>query len=88
MPDADPRDPFLVLSARELEVALRLALGFTCREIAVNLGVGVKTIDTHRMHVLKKMGLSNAVKLALEAVRWGHIVLRSPHTDEPGSLAP
>ncbi len=49
------------LTQREADVALRLAQGWTNREIAQELEISVKTIDTHRSHVLKK--LSTDVRL-------------------------
>lgn len=59
------------LTARERDVATLLARGETCREIAKALGISVKTVDTHRMHVLKKMQLSNTVKLSIWLTRAG-----------------
>lgn len=52
------------LSPREEQVAELLALGHKCREIAEKLGVSTQTIDTHRAHILKKLGLRNVVELA------------------------
>lgn len=68
--------PPSVLSARELETAIGIARGETCREIAARLGISVKTIDTHRGHVLAKLGLRLSTDVVLWAVRWG-IVLPS-----------
>jgi DNA-binding NarL/FixJ family response regulator len=56
------------LSVREQEVAELLVLGQTCREIAEKLGVSVKTIDTHRGHILKKIGVRNNVELTRRAM--------------------
>ena len=65
--------PFAELTAREREVALLLAVGTGNREIARSLGVSVKTVDTHRGHVLRKLGLRNNVELARLAIRRGHV---------------
>ena len=62
---------WISLSKRENEVALLLARGDTNREIAKALGVSIKTVDTHRGHVLKKMQLRNNVALALWCIRAG-----------------
>lgn len=62
---------WLSLTAREHEVAILLARGETCREIAQALNLSVKTVDTHRMHVLKKMQLPNCVKLCIWLYRSG-----------------
>lgn len=63
------------LSKRENEVALMLAVGKTCREIAEWLFVSVKTIDTHRGHIMKKLGTRNNVELARMALREGRVSL-------------
>ncbi len=65
--------PFDNLTAREAEVARGLALGQKNAEIAKDLGISVKTIDTHRAHVLAKVKARNNVELCLEALRRGFI---------------
>ncbi len=60
---------FPKLSKREREVALLLVVGKTNGEIAQALDVSVKTIDTHRGNILKKLGLRNNVELTLFAIR-------------------
>lgn len=62
------------LTAREVEVAIALAHGDGCQEIAIKLGISVKTIDTHRSHVLKKLGCRNAVDLCRLAIRRGVVL--------------
>ncbi len=59
------------LSKRELEVLRYLASGKTNREIARHLGISVKTIDTHRGHLLKKLQLRNNADLTRFAIRHG-----------------
>jgi DNA-binding NarL/FixJ family response regulator len=61
------------LSRREYEVMCALAAGRTNREIASDLGISVKTIDTHRGHVLKKLGLRNNSDITRFAIRDGHM---------------
>jgi DNA-binding NarL/FixJ family response regulator len=68
-----PDDPVGVLSKRELEVLCFLAVGMTNREIAQQLGISVKTIDTHRGHVLKKLQLRNNSDLTRFAIRHGFV---------------
>ncbi len=48
-----------LLSMRELQVLKRLALGSTNQEIAESYNISVKTVDTHRQRILKKLGLRN-----------------------------
>jgi two-component system, NarL family, invasion response regulator UvrY len=61
------------LSRREFQVMKRLALGMTNREIADELGVSVKTIDTHRGNVLKKLQLRNNSDITRFAVQRGFV---------------
>lgn len=69
--DLGAPDPVSVLSPRELETLRFLAVGLTNREIATRLGISVKTIDTHRGHVLKKLGLRNNSDLTRFALEHG-----------------
>jgi DNA-binding CsgD family transcriptional regulator len=61
------------LSARELQVAKLLAAGDSCREIALALQISVKTVDSHRGHVLLKLSCRNAVGLTRLLIRAGII---------------
>jgi DNA-binding NarL/FixJ family response regulator len=67
--------PAGVLTARELQVMELLANGMTNREIADNLGISNKTVDTHRGHVMKKLGRRNNSDLTRVAVRHGYVTL-------------
>lgn len=57
------------LSTRELQVLRRLALGHTNREIAASYCISVKTVDTYRYRLLKKLNLRNNAELARFAVQ-------------------
>lgn len=57
------------ISSREEEVLRLLAAGLTNREIAERLGLSTKTVDTHRGHILKKLGLRNNADLTRYAIR-------------------
>ncbi|RMH17692.1 MAG: DNA-binding response regulator [Acidobacteria bacterium] len=65
------RTPKERLSNREYQVMLLLARGRTNREIADELGIGVKTIDTHRANMLRKLGLRNNADVARFAMVHG-----------------
>jgi DNA-binding NarL/FixJ family response regulator len=67
--------PASALTARELQVMEMLARGMTNREIAEDLQISVKTVDTHRGHVLKKLGLRNNSELTRFAVKHGYVTL-------------
>jgi DNA-binding NarL/FixJ family response regulator len=64
---------FPALTEREREVALKLAIGAKNSEIADDLGISSKTVDTHRSHLLKKLGCRNNVELARLAIREGYV---------------
>ncbi|MBT8495017.1 MAG: response regulator transcription factor [Deltaproteobacteria bacterium] len=70
-PEPIPEPPKPELSRRELQVLVPLALGKNHREIAVELGITVKTVDTHRRNVLDKLELRNNAELTRYAVRSG-----------------
>lgn len=64
----DPEYP-LGLTAREIEVLERLALGYTNREIAAELTISVKTASVHVSHILSKLGVSSRIEAAAIAHR-------------------
>lgn len=61
------------LTRRELQVMEMLARGMTNGEIAMDLGIATKTVDTHRGNVLKKLGLRNNAELARFALKHGYV---------------
>jgi DNA-binding NarL/FixJ family response regulator len=61
------------LTAREQQVMEMLARGLTNREIAEHLAISIKTVDTHRGHILKKLGLRNNSELTRFAVKHGYV---------------
>ncbi|HEU4610961.1 MAG TPA: response regulator transcription factor [Kofleriaceae bacterium] len=65
--------PASSLTKRELQVMEMLARGMTNREIADHLDISIKTIDTHRGHILKKLRLRNNSELTRFAVKHGYI---------------
>lgn len=58
-----------VLTAREREVVQLLAEGKSTREVAEVLGLSVKTAETHRSNVMRKLDLHSVSELVLYAVR-------------------
>ncbi len=57
------------LSKRELQVLRRLALGHTNREIGETYSISVKTVDTYRRRLLKKLNLRNNADLSRFAIQ-------------------
>lgn len=54
---------FNSLSHRELEIINHLAKGLSSKQIAAQLFISVKTVEVHRYHILKKLGLNNTASL-------------------------
>lgn len=55
--------PKLEFSERELEVCFRISKGLTNREIASDLGITIRTVDTYRQRLFEKAGVKNAPEL-------------------------
>jgi len=64
----------LDLSEREREVARLLSLGRNNKQIASKLEVSVKTIETHRQHVMEKLGIHSIADLTRFAIREGLVL--------------
>jgi len=58
------------LSDRELEVFELIGRGKTTRDIATTLNLSVKTIETHRVNIKRKLGLDTNTALIRQAVQW------------------
>jgi DNA-binding NarL/FixJ family response regulator len=59
------------LSDRELEVLQHIGKGCGTREVAEELHLSIKTVETHRAHIKEKLGLKDAAEVARFAVEWG-----------------
>jgi DNA-binding NarL/FixJ family response regulator len=57
------------LSARQREVVQLLAEGKSSKEVAVILGISVKTADTHRAQIMRKLEIHSVIELVRYAVR-------------------
>lgn len=67
------QSPLDQLSNREIQVLRALALGRTNREIAENYHISVKTVDTYRFRLLKKLNLRNNADISRFAIQQGLI---------------
>ena len=68
---ADEAPPGAALSSRETEVLRLLGRGHSHKEIAAILGVGVRTVETHRQHLARKLGATSAADLVRYAITHG-----------------
>lgn len=62
---------FSVLTAREREVLQLLVEGLSTKNIAAHLHVSIKTIETHRQHIMEKINTRSIADLIKYAVREG-----------------
>ena len=69
------------LSSRELDVLRRIALGRPSREVAVELGMTLRTVERHIEKARHKMRARNKVHTIAKAVLTGELVLKSAAPD-------
>lgn len=78
-PGAKPAaDAKAVLTAREREVLVLLAEGMANKQVARALGISVRTAETHREHLSRKLGIAPIAGLTKYAIREGLTSLRPP----------
>lgn len=63
------------LTAREREVLVHIADGLSNKEIASQLGVGVRTIETHRERIMRKLNIHSVAGLTKFAISQGLVSL-------------
>jgi two-component system response regulator NreC len=66
-------DPYEDLTVREREVLQLVAEGFTNRQIAEMLSLSIKTVKTHRLHLMQKLDLHDRTELVKYAFQKGII---------------
>jgi two-component system nitrate/nitrite response regulator NarL len=67
--------PFAPLTNREREVLALIAQGQSNKEVATKLGIGVRTIETHRERIMRKLGIHTIAGLTRFAIQNGVISL-------------
>lgn len=69
------KEPLARLTEREQEVLAMIADGKSNKEIASKLGIGVRTIETHRERIMRKLGIHSIAGLTRFAIMSGVISL-------------
>jgi DNA-binding NarL/FixJ family response regulator len=69
------RDPFAQLTDREREVLALIAEGNSNKEIATRLGIGVRTIETHRERIMRRLDIHSVAGLTKFAIANGLVSL-------------
>jgi DNA-binding NarL/FixJ family response regulator len=65
----DGKGPTSRLTSREREIVQLLAEGKSSKEVAVSLGISVKTAETHRANIMRKLELHSVSELVRYAVK-------------------
>jgi len=71
--------PFVQLTVREREVLALIAEGRSNKEVASRLGIGVRTIETHRERIMRKLKIHTIAGLTRFAILNGIISLEEPN---------
>jgi two-component system, NarL family, nitrate/nitrite response regulator NarL len=72
LPPSRAENPSL-LTGRETEILQLIAGGYSNREIGEALTISIKTVDTHRMHIMSKLDIHDVAGLTRYAIRKGLI---------------
>jgi DNA-binding NarL/FixJ family response regulator len=73
------QEPFDQLTTREREVLALIAGGQSNKEVASRLGIGVRTIETHRERIMRKLKIRTIAGLTRFAILNGIISLEEPN---------
>ena len=71
--EPDATDPWQGLSEREYDVLKRVALGYTNAEIADELFLSAKTVETYRARGMEKLNVETRAQLVKSALQHGHL---------------
>jgi DNA-binding NarL/FixJ family response regulator len=76
-------DPIDRLSNRELQVLSLIGRGMSSREAAEALGLSVKTVETHRQSLKRKLNLATNAQLLQYAINWYASRSKPPAASSP-----
>lgn len=66
-------DPWSALSEREFAVMRLVSLGYTNAEIAEDLFLSIKTVETYRSRGMEKLDVQTRAQLVQSALKYGHL---------------
>lgn len=81
-PYSDPGEPYLPLSAREMEVLTYVTKGLSNKEIALQLGISHQTVKNHVTAILRKLGVEDRTQATVYALRRGWVRLHDPEQEK------
>ena len=73
------------ITSREKEVLIAIADGLSNKEIACRLGVGVRTVETHRERIMRKLNIHSVAGLTKFAIAKGLVLLPKDHETGAGA---
>ena len=76
--DGGQRQGLQGLTEREREVLTLIARGLSTKEIAANLDIGQRTVETHRANLMRKLGVKSVALLTQVAIREGIVPIPPP----------
>jgi DNA-binding NarL/FixJ family response regulator len=82
------KEPFAQLTVREREVLVQIAEGKSNKEIADRLGIGVRTIETHRERIMRRLNIHSVAGLTKYAIANGLISLEGGPAPASGPGVP
>ena len=71
------------LTSRERGVLVKIAAGLSNREIAEHLGIGTRTVETHREHIMRKLDIHSVAGLTKYAIAQGLAPLEGKELPQP-----
>ena len=84
----EPKNNHSRLTPREREIVQLLAEGKSTKEVAVTLGMSVKTAETHRSNIMRKLDLHSVSALVLYAVQNNIVHVVNPALTEQKAALP
>ncbi len=67
--DSAPSRPAVQLTLREIEILKLFAEGYINKEISDKLDISIRTVETHKNHIMKKLELKSTVELIKFAIK-------------------
>jgi DNA-binding NarL/FixJ family response regulator len=77
-PEAEPDEASVALTPRERELVQLLSEGYSSNDVAERMHVSIKTVATHREHVMRKLRVGSVAELTRYALREGLSSLNTP----------
>lgn len=71
--------PETTLTQKQREILTRVAQGLRSKQIAFELGLSVRTVESHKYTIMQELGVHSTVELVHKAAQAGLIAIDAPH---------